>query len=157
MKRNLIGLTICRFQLFSENIVWHQSQKALTQLQQLESLSLEMWASTPNMPWLANLSIAPSGYNSPLKWFPFLPRSLLFCSSLSLHLRVCWLQWERGIHGHCGVQRQSLPECPEQDLQFCWRGESQQRGTWDRKRSEHRMSLGAFLLFKISGRIGPSA
>jgi len=67
MKKNLIELTICRFQPFSENIVWHQSQKALTQLQQLESLSLEMWASTPNMPWLANLSIAPSGYNSPLK------------------------------------------------------------------------------------------
>jgi len=142
-KRSLIGLVICRFQLSSENMVWLQSQKALTQLRQLEWLSPEMWPTTPSMPWLVTLSTAPSGYSPFKSSFIF----SCFCHSLllSTNICICWLQREWGSNGHRCVQRQSLPECPEQDVQLCWCCESQQRGTWERKRSTHRVSL-AFLL-----------
>ena len=80
IKRNLTGLAICRFQLFSENMVWPQSQKALTQLLQLGWLSLETWPTTPSMPWLVTLSIAPSGYS------PFISVILSFTPSAIRYL-----------------------------------------------------------------------
>ena len=85
IKRNLTGLAICRFQLFSENMVWPQSQKALTQSQQLEWLSLETWATTPSMPWLVTLSIAPSGY-SPFQFvfLSFTPSAICYLISIML-------------------------------------------------------------------------
>jgi hypothetical protein len=46
---NLIGLTIQRSQLFSENTVWPWSPKASTQSRQLEWLLPEMWPTTRNM------------------------------------------------------------------------------------------------------------
>jgi hypothetical protein len=124
-------------------MVWLQSQKALMLSRQLELLSLEMWPTTPNMPWLVTLSTAPSGYSTSKSGF--ISSMLLPFPSLLTNIYIFWLQRERGSNGHRCVQRQSLPECPEQDVQLCWCCESQQRGTWERKRSTHRVSL-VFLL-----------
>jgi hypothetical protein len=88
-RRNLIALTICRSQLFSENMVWPQSPKASTQSQQPGWLSPEMWPTTPNMPWLAALSTAPSGYSPSKTHSHFSRASAVPFSSLIRYL--CFL------------------------------------------------------------------
>jgi hypothetical protein len=70
--------------------------------------------------------------------------------SLQTNLCVCSLQWERCSYGRCCVQCSSLPECPEQDVQFYWCSKCQQRSTGKHKCEALRMSVDIPFLYLIS-------